>query len=84
MRDGCHYCDEMQRAVFDDAAMAARIEERFVPVKVNLLHETMPLGLKVAMTPSFYFLTADAKVIKFVPGSWNREDFSTFLDEVAP
>jgi thioredoxin-related protein len=82
VREGCHYCDEMQRAVFDDAAMAARIEERFVPVKVNLSREAMPLGLKVAMTPSFYFLTSDAKVIKFVPGSWNREDFGAFLDEV--
>jgi thioredoxin-related protein len=82
VREGCHYCEEMQRAVFDDAEIAARIEERFVPVKVDLSKEGMPLGLKVAMTPSFYFLTPDAKVIKFVPGSWNREDFGSFLDGV--
>jgi thioredoxin-related protein len=82
VREGCHYCDEMQHEVFDDAAMASRIEERFVPVRIDLSQERMPLGLTVGMTPSFYFLTSDAKVIKFVPGSWNRDDFGAFLDEV--
>ena len=82
VRDHCHYCSDMERAVFDDAEMVAYIEARFVPVKVNLSAESMPLGLTVPMTPSFYFLTPSGEVVKTVPGSWNREDFTSFLEGI--
>jgi len=82
VRTGCHYCDDMEEAVFKDAAMAAYIERRFVPVKVNLSNEKMPLDLDVSMTPSFFFVTEDGTLLKSVPGSWNQEDFRSFLDGV--
>ena len=82
VREGCRYCSEMEAAVFDDAAVAAQIEKRFVPVKVNLSREAMPRELEVEMTPSFFFFTPGATLIKTVPGAWNREDFMTILEEV--
>jgi len=82
VRTGCHYCDDMEEAVFKDAAMAAYIESRFVPVKVNLSNEKMPLDLDVSMTPTFFFVTEEGTLLKSVPGSWNREDFRSFLDGV--
>jgi len=82
VRTGCHYCDDMEEAVFKDAAMAVYIESRFVPVKVNLSNEKMPLDLDVSMTPTFFFLTEEGMVLKSVPGAWNQEDFRSFLEEV--
>jgi len=84
VRDGCHYCTDMDEAVFHDPETVLYIERRFVPVKINLSRETMPGGRRVSMTPSFFFFTPDAELIKTVPGSWNREDFRSFLDEVRP
>jgi uncharacterized protein YyaL (SSP411 family) len=82
VRTGCHYCDDMEEAVFRDAVMAAYIESRFVPVKVNLSNEKMPLDLDVSMTPTFFFVTEEGTLLKRVPGSWNRKDFRSFLEGV--
>lgn len=82
VRDGCHYCEEMEHAVFEDPAMAALIQKRFIPVKIVINRQTVPLGIEVSMTPTFYFINGEQKVIKTVPGSWNREDFKTILGEV--
>jgi len=82
VRTGCHYCDDMEAAVFKDAATAVYIETHFVPVKVNLSHETMPLGLKAPMTPSFFFVNAGGELVKMIPGSWSREDFRSFLEGI--
>lgn len=82
VRTGCHYCVEMDEAVFKDEAMAAYIEKRFIPVKINLAEEALPLGLDVSMTPTFFFVTKEGDLLKKVPGSWNQEDFRSFLDGV--
>jgi len=75
VRDGCHYCHNMERAVFDDANMSRWIEGCFVPVKINLSEREAPFSARVPMTPTFVILRPDGTVIKTVPGSWNREDF---------
>ncbi|MGB5965015.1 MAG: DUF255 domain-containing protein [Sulfurimonadaceae bacterium] len=82
VRTDCHYCKDMDEAVFKDSAMAAYIEKRFIPVKVNLSNEKMPLNLNVEMTPTFFFVTKEGDLLKKVPGSWNQEDFRSFLDGV--
>jgi len=76
VRDGCHYCHDMERAVFDDNAVSRWIEGCFVPVKINLSERSAPFEARVPMTPTFVILTPDGTVIKTVPGSWNREDFT--------
>ncbi|MCJ7766099.1 MAG: DUF255 domain-containing protein [Thiovulaceae bacterium] len=82
VRRGCHYCEDMEEAVFKDKEMAAYIEKRFVPVKIDLSEETLPLGLDASVVPTFFFISKEGKLIKTVPGSWNREDFRSFLDGV--
>jgi len=42
----------------------------------------LPLDLDVSMTPTFFFISEEGRLIKRVPGSWNREDFRSFLDGV--
>ena len=75
MRTDCHYCKDMQAKVFDDVAMSTWLEKRFIPVKLNLDFDELPLGIHVYFTPTFFFIDADQKVIKKIPGSWNIQDF---------
>ncbi len=82
VKDGCRYCTRMDENVFEDAQMAAYLEQRFIPVKINLSHRTMPMGIKVQVTPSFYFFTAQKKLIKTIQGSWNQEDFTDLVDNI--
>ncbi|WP_345989726.1 DUF255 domain-containing protein [Sulfurimonas sp. HSL1-2] len=82
VRDDCHYCHDMERAVFDDAEMSRWVEGCFVPVKINLSRQSVPFEARVPMTPTFVILNPQGHVIKTVPGSWNREDF-TALTEAA-
>ncbi|MBD3797935.1 MAG: DUF255 domain-containing protein [Campylobacterales bacterium] len=75
MRTECHYCSDMEKNVFADREMAEWIKERFIPVKINLDHDTMPIDQKVSFTPTFFFLDGHGKIIKKIPGSWNIQDF---------
>ena len=62
--------------------MSSWLEERFIPVKINLDLHKLPLNLSVTFTPTFYFINEDHKVIKKVPGSWNIEDFKSLSQGV--
>jgi len=82
VRTNCHYCSDMQRDVFDDEEMSAWIQERFIPVKLNLDTDSLPLGLKVSFTPSFFFIDVDENIKKKIPGSWNIEDFKSMIKDL--
>ena len=82
VRDGCHYCTDMDEAVFQDDAFAAYLEQRFIPVKINITRQQMPQGIHVGMTPSFYFFSPEGKQLRFIPGSWSQEDFRGFLEGI--
>jgi len=75
VRTDCHYCEDMDRKVFQNAAMTEWLDERFIAVKMNLDKEKLPLGIEVNFTPSFYFINADKEIVKKIPGSWSIEDF---------
>jgi thioredoxin-related protein len=55
--------------------MSAWLEERFIPVKINLDFDALPLGLHVYFTPTFFFVDKDEKVVKKIPGAWSIQDF---------
>ena len=82
MRTDCHYCIDMERNVFDDPEMAKWIQKRFIPVKVNLDIDKLPLGLEVYFTPTFFFIDSNQKILKKVPGSWNIQDFKDLTKNI--
>lgn len=55
MRTECHYCSDMEREVFEDTAMTQWLQKRFIPVKINLDTDTMPIDQEVTFTPTFFF-----------------------------
>ena len=84
VRDNCHYCHDMERAVFDDPETASWIVSCFVPVKINLSEQKPPFGAKISMTPTFVLLQPDGTVVKTVPGSWNIPDFKALTSPACP
>ena len=82
IRDNCRYCTKMDKTVFHNESMATYIEKNFIPVKVNLSQRSIPMGIKVEITPTFFFFTADQKMVKKISGSWNQSDFHELIDKV--
>ena len=77
----CRYCEKMDREVFSDEDVVAALSKDFVAVKVNVSNDKLPLNLQAKMTPAFFFVNAEGKVIKTIPGSWNKVDFLEILKE---
>ena len=82
VRDNCRFCIDMERNVFQDKKMSVWIENRFIPVKLNLDHDKLPLGLKVNFTPTFFFIDNTNTIKKKIPGSWNIEDFQSMTKDL--
>ena len=82
VRDDCYYCTYMNYYVFNQVETSTYIKKHFIPVAVNISHESMPLGLKASMTPSFYILTADKKVVKNIRGAWTNDDFKALMHTI--
>ena len=82
VRTGCHYCSKMEKNVFEDKEMAKWIEKRFIPVKLDLDTDRLPLGITVMFTPTFYFVNSKQEIIKRVPGSWNIQDFKDLTENI--
>ncbi|WP_457749576.1 thioredoxin family protein [Sulfurimonas sp.] len=82
MRSECHYCIAMEKKVFDDPQMSKWIQKRFIPVKVNLDFDELPLGLHVYFTPTFFFVDKNKKILKKIPGSWNIQDFKDLTKNI--
>jgi len=75
VRSECHFCNEMEADVFYNKEMIKWLNKRFIPVKVNLDKDKMPLDISISFTPSFFFIDKNQKILKSVPGAWNIEDF---------
>ena len=81
----CRYCKEMEKKVLSSKKVIDILNKDFVIVSVDVSKETLPLDLRVTMTPSFFFVFVNKdneKVkIKRIPGAWNTEDFLDILKE---
>lgn len=82
MRQGCHYCVEMENSVLRDKEVVKKIEKYFIPVKIDINKDEIPLNMKIYMTPTFVFIDKNEKIVKKIPGAWKKEDFLMILDEV--
>ena len=82
VRSDCHYCHKMDAEVFNDEQMSKWIEKRFIPVKLDLDFDEIPLGIKVHFTPTFFFVNKEQKIIKTVPGSWSIQDFKDLTKSI--
>ncbi|BCD61106.1 MULTISPECIES: thioredoxin family protein [unclassified Nitratiruptor] len=78
----CHYCRWMEKTTLKDKEVQERLRQHFIFIPVDITKQKLPLGIEWNLTPSFIFITPKGKIIKTVPGAWEKEDFLKILDEV--
>jgi thioredoxin-related protein len=78
----CHYCKMMEREVLANDEVVKILKEKFISVAVNVYKTPLPMGLKYKVTPTFFFLNSEGKVLKVVPGAFDKEDFMTILKDI--
>ena len=81
MRSDCHYCAKMA-ALFENNENAKWIKARFIPVKLNLDFDDLPLGLNVFVTPSFFFVNKNQKILKKIVGAFSMQDFKDLTKNI--
>lgn len=77
----CRYCKKMDREVLLEDEVVQAFQKDFIAVSVDVGTTALPLKLKAEMTPTFFFINKDKKMIKRIPGAWNKEDFLEILKE---
>jgi len=82
MTEHCHFCKKMDREVMVDQNVVNILQKDFVVVQVDITKNTLPLGLTAELTPTFFFIDKNKKVLHKIVGSWNVEDFLEILKEV--
>jgi len=76
----CRGCIWMDRNVMVEQEVKAALNKDFVLVKMNLLVEKLPLGMKRLGTPSFYFIDSDGTtIIDMLEGTGTKEEFMEML-----
>ena len=81
MTSTCHFCRKMEREIMVETEVVKAIEKDFVPVVIDINKHSLPLGIKVDVTPNFIFIDAHEKVVLQVAGAWGKDDFLELLKE---
>jgi len=84
MSQTCHFCKIMEEEVFTQENIQDKIDKDFVLITVDIDKTKLPFGLDKnykGMTPSFFTIDADGKLMNEYPGSWSKEDFIEILNE---
>ena len=96
-QEGCPYCKRMAEVNFRDARIAGRLQERFVPIALNIWGDrevTAPDGkvmsekqlaaaLRIQFTPTLLFLDEKGAVAMRVNGYYPPDRFLAALDAAA-
>jgi thioredoxin-related protein len=78
----CRFCKKMDREVFAEKEVLEKLQRDFILVEIDIYQAELPLGLKAKVTPTYFFLSPEAEVLKSVPGSFDKEDFLEILEGV--
>ncbi|HFS85292.1 MAG TPA: DUF255 domain-containing protein [Epsilonproteobacteria bacterium] len=79
----CKWCIKMDREVMVEAEVKQMMEQHFVTVKMDVILDTLPLGMKSLGTPSFYFIQSNGEtIIDMLQGFGNKEEFLSLLEMI--
>ena len=82
VRNGCHYCEKMDKQVLQNPKFSKWLDKRFIIARINLDKEKLPKGMYVDFTPTFYFLNTKGEILKKIPGSWSIQDFKDLTEKI--
>jgi len=80
----CTYCKRMEKTTLVDPAVAARISEHFVPVRVDAdKHKDLVADLSIKGLPAILIVSPDLQIIERISGFQTPEALLGKLDRVA-
>jgi len=74
----------MKKNVLNKSNIQKEINKDFIFLEVNVDFINLPFGLKKhfkGITPTFFFLTQENKLLSSYPGAWKEKDFINILKE---
>jgi len=80
----CYYCKKMKKEVLSKEDVQGIMGKDYIYIEANVDKTKLPFNLEkifLKITPTFFFLDENAKVIKMYPGSWNKKDYLNMLEE---
>lgn len=80
----CHFCKKMEKNVLSLKEVQDAMNEEYMFIKVDVDTVVLPFKLKKhfkGMTPTFFVLTPEGKLLNTYPGSWKKSDFLEILKE---
>jgi thioredoxin-related protein len=78
--ESCPYCLQMDKYVLSKADVQAKINEKFIFVKLDIDKDEIPDLLTSRMTPTFYFLNETGEtVLQEIKGAPSKSEFLTVL-----
>ncbi len=78
----CGYCVKMKKNVLQDKEVQDFINKKYIFQEVYVDANKLPFDLDKefgGMTPTFFILESNGKLVKQIPGSWGKEDFLDFI-----
>jgi len=82
--ENCHFCKKMKREVIDTDEIQNAMNSDFIFIEIDIDKMKLPFELQKAfkgITPTFFFLSKEGKLLNNYPGSWNVSDFKMILNE---
>ena len=80
----CHFCKKMKEEVLETKEVHEKTNKDFILVEIDIEKTKLPFGLQKAfkgITPTFFFLSQEGKLLNHYPGSWNSSDWKLILQE---
>ena len=80
----CHFCKKMDKEVLSLKDVKEKVNKDFIFIKVDVDTINLPFNLKKGykgMTPTFFVVDENAKLLNKYPGSWNKTNFLLILKE---
>ncbi len=80
----CYYCQKMKKDVLSLPNIQKAIDKNYIFIDIDIDKKNLPLNLGKnfkKITPTFFILTPEGKLLHAYPGAWNKSDFLLILDE---
>lgn len=80
----CYFCKKMKNEVLNLTDIEALIDKDFIFLEVDVDKVSLPFDLKKSfygITPTFFFVSNDKKLLNGYPGAWKKTDFIQILGE---
>jgi len=84
MSETCYFCKKMDKEVFSKDEIKVKMDKDFIYIKVDKDKTKLPFGLSKkynGLTPTFFMINSNGKLVNEYPGSWTKKDFIEILNE---